>query len=141
MATGAVSAQGTLLKIGDGASTEAFTLVPEVIDVSAPDVKTDLLEATSHDSPGGFKEWIAGLRDGGTIPVKFNYITSNIIHQGFRTDNYAGTRRNFQLSLIGATLNKVAFSCYIEGFKVTANKNTIQICDAQLRVTGLPVWS
>jgi hypothetical protein len=64
MASIAKISNGTLLKIGDGASPENFTTIPEVMRLSGPSVRFDLLDVTSHDTVGFFREWIPGLADG-----------------------------------------------------------------------------
>jgi hypothetical protein len=50
-----------LFKIESDSSVGSYATIPEVTKIVAPNVKFDLLDATSHDSTGGFKEYIPGL--------------------------------------------------------------------------------
>ncbi|AZB56556.1 hypothetical protein EBL89_15080 [Cereibacter sphaeroides] len=50
-----------------------FTPIPECKGIAVPSVETDYLEATSLDSPNGFKEYIKGLKDAGTISLPCGY--------------------------------------------------------------------
>lgn len=54
----------------DGGTT--WTPIPEAKVAPVPQTETDYKEATSLDS-GGWREWVAGLMDGGEIEVAANY--------------------------------------------------------------------
>lgn len=137
----AVIANGTLLKHGDGASTENFTTVPEVVKLSGPSVKYDLLDVTSHDSAGFFREFIPGLADGDTIAAEVNWRPSNAVHIALRSDSYARTLRNFKVVFPDATTNTVAVATYISNIAPTADIGAVLKAAATLKITGLPVWS
>lgn len=141
MSTIAIIANGTLLKIGDGASTENFTVVPECMKLTGPAVNYDLLDATSHDSAGFFREFIPGLADGDNISIDVNWKPSNTVHKGLRVDSYARTRRNFKTVFPDATDNTVLTATYIKTITPKADIGTILAAAATLKVTGLPVWS
>jgi hypothetical protein len=136
----ALNATGTLIKIGDGGGSEVFTTIPEVMRVNLPDVKTDLNDVTSHDSSGGFREFLPGLKDGDQVVAEMNWKPSNLIHKQIRVDAYAATRRNFKTILPDSADHVCAYQAYITGYPGQANvgeplKNTMT-----LKVTGQPVW-
>ena len=54
----------------DGTTWEA---IPEAKGIAVPTVETDYQEATSLDSPNGFKEYVKGLKDAGVISVPCGY--------------------------------------------------------------------
>ena len=70
-------AYGSQLKIGDDGTTEVFTKVAEIIDISGPDMSRDVIDVTNQDSPDGWREFIPGLRDGGEIGVTANWIPAD----------------------------------------------------------------
>lgn len=80
--TAAVLAQGTLMKIGDGAGN--YTTIAEAKNISGPQLTQGAVDVTSHDSANQFREYIAGLRDGGKVTFDINWIPSNATH-GFTT--------------------------------------------------------
>src|SRR6266571_9078791 len=92
-------ANGTLLQVGDGiaGASGAYTTVPEMMKIQGPDIKFDLLDVTSHDSTGFFREYIPGLADGADITGDMNFRPSNTIHKGIRADGYARVNRDFQI--------------------------------------------
>jgi acetoacetate decarboxylase len=137
----AIIANGTLLKIGDGASPEEFTTVPEMMKIAGPSVKFDLLDVTSHDSAGFFREYIPGLADGDNIAGTFNWRPSNTVHIALRTDSYARTLRNFETIFPDDTDNTVSTANYIQTISPTADIGAVLVASLTLKVTGLPAWS
>ena len=138
----AIGAQGTLLKIGNGSSSETFTTIPEVHKLTAPSIKFDLLDTTSHDSTDGFKEYIPGLADGENIGFSFWFVPSNSIHQGLRDDSIEKTLRNFEITFPGGgSGDTLTVASYVTGFAPTADINTVLVVAAQAKVTGAPTWA
>lgn len=135
-------ANGTLLKIGDGTPiTEGFTTVPEVMRFRGPSVRFDLLDVTSHDTAGFFKEYIPGLADGESIVVSVNWRPSNAVHKSARIDSYASTKRNFKAIFPDTPDNTVAVSAYITKIEPRADIGTPMLADMEIKVTGAPAWS
>ena len=138
----AIIANGTLLQIGDGAgSVEQFTTVPEMMKLSGPSVKFDLLDVTSHDSSGFFREYIPGLADGDNVGGDMNWRPSNTVHIALRTDSYARTLRNFQVVFPDTSDNTVLVSCYIANISPSADIGAVLRASLTNKVTGLPAWS
>ncbi len=75
MATSAIIGHGTLVGYSTtGVTTPtSFTSLTEVYEVSLPDTEVDEVEATHYGSANNFKEFIAGLEDGGEVEVQLNY--------------------------------------------------------------------
>jgi len=51
----------------------AWAEIPECKGVAIPAVETDYQDATSLDSPNGFKEYVKGMKDAGVISVPAGY--------------------------------------------------------------------
>lgn len=69
---------GSSLQMGDGATpTENFTTVAEVKDITPPPFSRDSIEVTNQDSSGGWREFIAGWRDGGELTFEVNWLPTN----------------------------------------------------------------
>jgi len=142
MPTIAKVADGTLLKIGDAASPEVFTTVPEVTKLSGPAVKFDLLDVTSHDSTGFFREFIPGLADGDNVQASINWVPANVVHKGVRVDSYARTKRNFKIIFPPAgSDDTVDVAAYITNIEPNADIGTVLVASVTMKVTGQPVWT
>ena len=141
MASIAKIANGTLFKIGDGASPEVFTTIPECMRLGGPTIRFDLLDVTSHDTTGFFREFIPGLADGERITASVNWRPSNTVHKGIRVDSYARTLRNFKLVFPDTADNTVTASAYVEGIAPKADIGTVLVAEITVKVTGQPVWT
>ena len=73
--------------IGYGATVErsvdgtTYTAIPECKSIAIPMVETDYLEATSLDSPDGFREYVPGMKDAGVISVSAGYTSAGYVQQ------------------------------------------------------------
>ena len=138
----AIIANGTLLKKGDGTSSpETFTTIPEVMRLSGPSIRFDLLDVTSHDSSGFFREFIPGLADGDNVTADFNWRPSNTIHIDLRDDSLNRTLGNYQVVFPDTSENTLDFQSYVAGLVPKADIGTVLMQTLTLKVTGLPVWS
>lgn len=70
MTTAAISGVGTLFK------REAVTIA-EINSITGPGMTRATIDVTSLDSTGGYREFITGFRDGGTVVLNMNYKKSN----------------------------------------------------------------
>jgi len=95
---------GVTIKRGDGAGTEVFTAISEVLSMSGLGKTNPLVEVTSFDSTG--REYIAGLADGTEIALECNYLPADTQQQGLISDVDAGTVRNFQILITDGTTPK-----------------------------------
>lgn len=141
MSSIAISAQGTLFKIESGTSAGSFVTIPECIKIKAPNVKFDLKDVTSHDSAGGFREYLPGLADGDNATAELNFVPTNAIHTQIRTDAYAKTRRNFHIVFAGAgTGGEIDFGAYIVDYPAQADAGEVLKNTMTTKVTGQPTW-
>lgn len=136
MATSAVAAHGTLLKIGDGnGGGESFTTIAEVLDISGPSYELATEEVTNHDS-GGWREFIPTLLDVGEITFDLNYYSATTQDQ-LETDLRAKAKRNFKIvfPLSGGTDTR-AFAAYITGIELQAPVEGVLKMSLTLRPVG-----
>lgn len=137
----AVPAYGVLLKRGDGAVSETFSIVPEVKDFGGPKQKMDTLDVTSH-SPGGaaptsyFREYMATLGEGGEVSFKMNWVPKNAVHLGLATDFANRTKRNFKIVMTDTQNSTYAFSAFVTGWEPDYPVAGILGCTITLKVSG-----
>lgn len=137
----AIAAKGTLLKIGDGATPENFTSVAEVVNIGGPALSMDPIEVTNQGSTDGWKEYIAGLKDGGEVSLDLNYIPTETTHNataGLINDLENGTVRNFQLVFSDAGGTIWAFPALVTGFEPSAPVDDKLAASVTLKVSGKP---
>ena len=83
MATAALFAQGTKLKVNSVALPAVFTAVAEVTNINPPSPTVAVIDVTSHDSTGGtpaqqIHESIPGLVDPGQMTFDFNNVPADV---------------------------------------------------------------
>jgi predicted secreted protein len=141
MATGALFAHGTFLKIGDAATpTENFTTISEVTDLSGPSLSLAALTATSHDS-GGWKEIIGGILDGGSVTLSLNFKPTHATHSytaGLIKDMVNRTLRNFQLIFTDSGTTTWSFAALVTAFETTEPVDERLTADVTLEISGAP---
>ena len=55
------------------ASSGDWEAIAEIISISGPTMTREFIDVTSLDSTGGYREFIAGFRDGGTVTLNMNF--------------------------------------------------------------------
>jgi predicted secreted protein len=66
---------GTLFRRWSGA---AWVNLAEINSISGPNMTRDTIDVTSLDSTGGYREFIGGFRDGGTVQLNMNFIRASL---------------------------------------------------------------
>ncbi|HAR45320.1 MAG TPA: outer capsid protein Hoc [Nitrospiraceae bacterium] len=109
MASNAFWAYGSILQLGDGATSEVFTAIAELTELTPPQMSRDDIDVTSHQSPDGHREFIPGMRDGGEVSAKANWLPTNATHDettgllsSFNNDDVHNWR--LYIPVIGKTL-------------------------------------
>ena len=82
------SAFGTLLGVATSASvmdlstnpacSTGWTDIVNLTNISGPSISVDTIDVTAHDSADGFREFTAGVIDGGDITLEGNFTSTGI---------------------------------------------------------------
>ena len=73
--------------------------IGEVEDISGPNLSSDDVEVTNHDSQGGYREYIAGLKDGGSISISGNFVGDDAGQVQMIADQKSGIVREYRMLL------------------------------------------
>jgi hypothetical protein len=123
---------GTILEVDTGGGFVEIARLTEIgeIDLGEPDD----VEITGYDSPDGFKEFIPGLEDGGTLD--FTGVYTGVSSQ----TSLAALRRSvadWRLTLPDA-LGQVTFEGYLKGPKLNAPLSDKAEFSGSIKITGKP---
>lgn len=135
-ATVGSSGFGTLLKRGNGATTETFTTVAEVKSISGPSLSMETIDATHMESPNNYREWLPSFLDGGEVSFDLNFLPATAAQTGLTTDFAARTKRNWKIYWPNSGATKWSFSGYITGFTPSAATGDILAASCTIKVTG-----
>lgn len=87
----------TKLYIGDGASPEVFTALPELFSVGPVGGSKELVDMTNHDTLLNYDYLVFDLEDGNEIQFEANDIHGDVSQGLFRTAYANATKPNFRI--------------------------------------------
>lgn len=142
----AISAFGTLLKMGDGQSPEVFTTIAEIRSISGPSFQADVLDATVHNTATPWREFISGLLDGGEIQMELNFIPTGATHTAAASGGllYAFRNReqaNYQLVFPDSGNTTWTIPALVTGFEMSADPAEILSASVTFKVNGAPTFN
>ena len=137
--TGVVVA-ATVQNLANGAAgTEAFTLVPGVLDLNGPNMTKDFIDTSDMDVTNRFRTYISGLRDGGQISGELNWNPSHAQHQGMQDDFDNDTLRNWTITWRDGTVCTLAAE--VESLEITSAIDAQIKRSFTLKISGEPSFA
>lgn len=123
----------TLTKVKSG-SEPTDTLIAGLTSIGAVGGESEEIDVTTLDSPDGYKEFIAGLKDSGSVPV-----------EGFIKDesNVSALKALFEAQVLESWIvtfvsgSKWTFTAFVKSFKEAETKvDGARGFTAELRISG-----
>ena len=113
------AAFGALLKAGDGASSEAFTAIAEVVNISGVTPSQGTTDVTHMSSSNGYREFKTTVRDAGSVTIDINWVADNSTQTAETQTKFdAGTFNNYQLAFTDDSSSTCTFSACVESFEI-----------------------
>lgn len=137
----AVSAFGTFLKRGNGASPEVFATIAEVSSISGPSITLETIDVTTHSSGEPWRQFVGGLLDGGEVSFDINFIPTNATHgysAGLLKDMTDRTQRNFQLVFPDNLATTWAFTGLVTAFECSEAIDDVIKASVTVKLSGKP---
>lgn len=139
MATSARIGYGTLFKSGNGASPEVFATLAEVTSITPPAMARDTVDASHEESPGAWREFIAGMKDGGEISLELNFVaggsSSLALMSEFDLDGPLATKNR---QIVFPDGSYFAFAAILTAFEPDAPLDDKMTASATYKITGKP---
>ncbi len=122
---------GTVLEI-------ASTPVAELTNISGPGISVDTIDVTTHDSADAFREFVAGLIDGGEISMEGN-LTDTTASDLIMNAIIARAEVAFTVVLPASAGNMTwGGQAIVTGFETSAPHDGKLGFSASMKVTGQP---
>ena len=136
-----VIAAATSASLAGGVAGETFSLIAEVKGVRGPSLSGGVVDVTSFDS-AGVREFIATLRDGGTLSFVTNYIPNGggTGHELLNLDCKLGRTVNFVLVFPNLLTTEMSFSGIVTGAEIAAELEQAVSLSVTIKITGWPNW-
>lgn len=129
-----IDTQGTVLKVGNGASPEVFTTIPNIVSIDGPSATRSEKDATHLASTA--KESKAGLRDYGSLNCEVEWDERDTVHAGLRTKFDAGTNHNFLLIDAGSPQKQYSFTGWVKSLPQKYGVDAFVMSSMEIRLTG-----
>jgi predicted secreted protein len=140
MTTNAMLGFGTLFRNGNGATPEVFTVVAEITNLTPPAPSRDSVDATHEQSPGGWREFIPGLADGGEVSFEINYDPGSADAAAFLAEfNAQGSAAVKNRQVLFPDGSYWQFAAFLTGLESEAPIDDKLAATVTLKVTGQPL--
>lgn len=110
-------------------------------ELKVPSVEADEVEVTNFDSPGRFREFISGLKDGGSGKFELVHIDGSATDVLLRTAANAATVRKVKILLPnenGIPASQYEMDCFVKNYGPTAPLDGVMMAELELRYSGAP---
>ena len=130
-----IDAFGTTLEIDDGTTGDAYDAYGEITSIDILDASVDDYDVTTHSSPDQWREFIGGLKDGGSLSVELNFDPA--LHGALL--ELLGVTRNFKITLpADADSAEVTFTGYLNSMSSAAPHDGLLEAEVGIKVSGKP---
>ena len=131
MASNAVAGVGTLFRRWSGS---AWVNIAEINSISGPSMSRDTIDVTSLDSVGGYREFIGGFRDSGTLQLSMNFSRSTF--GTMKTDFESDTSQNYEIVLPDAENTTLEFVGLVTELPLEITADDKITSSVTLKITG-----
>ncbi len=134
MASSAIAGVGTVFLRWSGA---AWVALAEVNSISGPTMTRDFIDVTSLDSTSGYREFITGFRDAGTVSLTMNFTrtTYDLMKADFESDEAV----NYQIVLPDAGSTSFEFSGLVTELPLEIPTDDKVTANVTIKLTGAVV--
>lgn len=134
-----LDAFGTQIRRGDGGAPETFTAIANCTSITPPGLSRNTYDATTHGSPGGWMEFVGGLKDGGEFSTDVNYDPGD--HDALIDDFDDAAPRNYQIVFPDDLDTTWSFTAVLTGFEPDAPHDGLLTASLTWKVSGKPTFS
>lgn len=113
-------------------NTATFTDVAELTSIDLLDIEVDPIDVSSHDSTGQWREFVAGMKDGGELSMEVNYDPA--LHGTLFSAIGVSQGHRFTLPDGGAAT--ITFDGFVSGMKAQAPYDDKLSATVTLKVSG-----
>ena len=134
------NAHGTLLYIWDPAAAGGagdFVEVAAIGDINGPGVTQEAIDVTTHQST--WREYIAGLPDGGEVSFQIKYDPADASHALLRGAASDSAKHQFKVAFQSG--NTATFDGIVTSFAITAPVDEALVADMTVKITGPVTWA
>ena len=113
--------------------TGAWDKIAQIMKIGGPDSKRDTIDTTDLDTTGGYRTFIGGLRDGGSVKLtmKFDRDTFEVMREDFEDDDL----KNYEIVLPDDDQTSVEFQGLVTEIPMTIDEKLV-MADVTIKISG-----
>jgi len=115
--------------------TGAWEKISLITKIVGPDSKRDTLDTTSLDTTGGYRTFLGGLRDGGSVKLSMQF--SRDTWETMRADFESDTLQNYEIVLPDADNTSREFQGFVTEVPLNIDEKIIT-ADVTIKISGQP---
>lgn len=138
MASNAFLGVGTVFSRSE-TENGTYTPLAEVLNIDGPSMSRDTPEVTNLDSEGGYKEFIPGFRDAGTVslPMNFTHDTYELMLDDFEDSAV----KYYRIDMPNTESTRLQFAGLITACPVSIQTASQVTSNVSIKITGKPTLS
>lgn len=125
---------GTKLLIGDPGIA-----VGHLTSISSPSMSQETIDVTTLDSPGEYREFLAGFKDGGEVTASGYFVPDDPGQAAVYAALENGTNEVFEIQFPAAMGASWEFEGVVTAFQTTADLEEAISFEITIKVSGKPV--
>ena len=115
-------------------SGSAWDTISEINSITGPGMSRDVIDVTSLDSTDGYREFITGFRNAGTIALSMNFTRST--YDTMQTDFESDDLQNYEIVLPDAENTTLEFEGLVTELPLTIPPDDKITADVTIQISG-----
>ena len=133
MASDAIAGKGTKFRRWNTTDGQ-WDDVAEINNITGPGMTRDTIDVTSLDSIGGYREFIAGFRDGGTVVLSMNFTRAT--YELMKADFESDVIQNYEILLPDTDATSLEFEGLVTECPLTIPPDDKVTTDVTIKISG-----
>jgi predicted secreted protein len=135
MASKAIAGVGTKFKRWNAiGAPAAWADIAEINSITGPGMSRDTIDVTSLDSTGGYREFITGFRNAGTVVLAMNFTRET--YELMKDDFESNVAQNYQIVLPDDENTGLDFEGLVTELPLTIPADDKVTADVTIQITG-----
>jgi predicted secreted protein len=130
--SGEISGVGAVFRRWNSTS-EAWENIANIKSITGPNMSRTTLDTTSLDTSGGYRTFIAGLRDPGSIQLVMNFTRSG--YDQMKADFESDDLQNYEIVLPDDDISSLEFSGLVTELPLTVTEEIVT-CQVTIKISG-----
>lgn len=118
--------------------SSVYTTIADIKSITGPTTSRETYDVTHMESPNGWREHIAGLKDGGEVSSEINYNPTAVTHQAL-LDTYESNSVS-SWKIIFSDTSTITFSGILTKLDISAPMDNAMTASITIKVTGEPTF-